>query len=167
MQNLNSDQLRKLLAKHTRKMNWLAEQNDLIVGLLAGRGLQAVSTPVIDAKKDDVLCKTTFESLRKLGEQLVSSGLVSVKVSSIEEKALTADELIAAEWWCRELSIDCAEAMISLGFSVDHPSGWDQNFPYECCFSLGFSDRVCRDSSPPSSSKQIHRIGNNFYWGAP
>ena len=42
MQNINSDQLRKRLAKHTRKMNWLAEQNDLIVATLKQRGLQAV-----------------------------------------------------------------------------------------------------------------------------
>ena len=49
MQNINSDQLRKRLAKHTRKMNWLAKQNDLIVELLAQRGLKAIEPDNNDA----------------------------------------------------------------------------------------------------------------------
>lgn len=61
MQSLNSDQLRKLLKKHTRKMNWLAEQNDLIVATLKQRGLQAV-----DPAGDDISIHPCIMQLDKL-----------------------------------------------------------------------------------------------------
>lgn len=167
MQNLNSDKLRRQLDENNAAMNKLAEDNQKIVELLAERGLQAIDATAITTKTDGALCKTTIESLRKLGEQLMSSGLVSVGIADREEDALSEQDLTVYDWWCSELSAKCAEAMINLGLSLDLPSGWEGSPPHECCFSLSFSDQVRRDSSPPPEAKQIHRRGNSFYWGAP
>ncbi len=42
MQNLNSDQLRRQLGENNAAMNILTDDNQNIVELLAGRGLQAI-----------------------------------------------------------------------------------------------------------------------------
>lgn len=150
LNNLNSDQLRKRLAKHTRKMNWLAEQNDLIVATLKQRGLQAV-----DPAGDDISIHPCIMQLDKLQS---------------EPKPLTADELKADGWWCDDVSEECANAFKSKRLRVFNSSEWGDGSEWGICsldsdgdVTRGFFDFRIRSSR----FKQIHRIGNNFYWGAP
>ena len=146
MQNINSDQLRKLLKKHTRKMNWLAEQNDLIVATLKQRGLQAV-----DPAGDDISIHHCIMQLDKLQS---------------EPKPLTADELKAGGWWCDDVSEECQRELSNRKLEFKAPR-WDGK--YHFCFMhsgrvyRGFSRELARVMC---DDKQIHRIGNNFYWGA-
>ena len=147
MQSLNSDQLRKLLKKHTRKMNWLAEQNDLIVATLKQRGLQAV-----DPAGDDISIHPCIMQLDKLQS---------------EPKPLTADELKAGGWWCADVSEECRLVFDDNG--VDSWSeSWNDNAHVHCAYNLGSDSCVLRahGSIDLKNLKQIHRIGNNFYWGA-
>ena len=160
MQSLNSDQLRKLLKKHTRKMNWLAKQNDLIVELLAERGLKA-----IEPDNNDVAIHPCVMQLDKLGEALFRA---QFEPKRREEIALTAEELKAGGWWCDDVSAECEMAFKSCGLDVVR-AGWGGIGGHigDCCI-LGHSKHVSRAwiKSIVSGEKQIHRIGNNFYWGA-
>lgn len=142
MQNLNSDQLRRLLKKHTRKMNWLAEQNDLIVATLKQRGLQAV-----DPAGDDISIHPCIMQLDKLQS---------------EPKPLTIDELKAGGWWCGDNSKQSCQLLAdftNFGITdVFHDIGGSKELV------LINTKNVINHNSECS---QIHRIGNNFYWGAP
>lgn len=148
MQSLNSDQLRKLLKKHTRKMSWLAEQNDLIVATLKQRGLQAV-----DPAGDDISIHPCIMQLDKLQS---------------EPKPLTADELKAGGWRCLDTSEACRLALESLGFKF-FAQIWDNEFD-SCGVDDCAAGTIRRWFKIPAASvlklKQIHRVGNNFYWGA-
>ena len=137
MQNINSDQLRKRLAKHTRKMNWLAKQNDLIVELLAQRGLKA-----IEPDNNDVAIHPCVMQLDKLGEALFRA---QFEPKRSEEIALTAEELKAGWWWCADVNEDCRSVLLAKGVS---------------------EAVVFRSYLRMEGLKQIHRIGNEFYWGA-
>ncbi len=144
MHNLNSDQLRSLLKNHTRKMNWLAEQNDLIVATLKQRGLQAV-----DPAGDDISIHPCIMQLDKLGR---------------EPKPLTADELKAGGWWMNSATIEDKNAFICMGVPVDGADWenpdfmvveWFRNKAFLSC-SFGVVSNV-------NKNKQIHRTGKNFY----
>ena len=158
MQNINSDQLRKRLAKHTRKMNWLAEQNDLIVATLKQRGLQAV-----EPDNNDVAIHPCVMQLDKLGEALFRT---QFEPKRREEIALTAEELKAGGWWCDDVSEECQRALSNRKLEFQSLR-WDGK--YRFCFMR--SGRVYRGlphelARVTCDEKQIHRIGNNFYWGA-
>ena len=159
MQNLNSDQLRKRLAKHTRKMNWLAKQNDLIVELLAERGLKA-----IEPDNNDVAIHPCVMQLDKLGEALFRT---QFEPKRREEIALTADELMNGEWWCADVSKECADALKSKGLRVFNSDEWMCGGTWGGCVMDDCGDGVTRCFFDFEDKKQIHRIGNHFYWGAP
>lgn len=148
MQNLNSDELRRQLDENNAAMNTLAEDNQKIVELLAERGLQA-----IDSASNDVAIHACIMQLGKLRS---------------EPKPLTADELKAGGWWCADTSDDALKAFILYGlaeYGDDMP--WDGSFDGCFIFKSGTNllDRGYKHHT--SALKQIHRIGNNFYWGAP
>ena len=158
MQNINSDQLRKRLAKHTRKMNWLAKQNDLIVELLAQRGLKA-----IEPDNNDVAIHPCVMQLDKLGEALFRTQLEPKQREEIE---LTADELMAGGWWCEDVSEECRLALVGNGVNTDEDY-WGDSRRDRCAHKSGSSLSVIRTSIRGDEIREIHRIGNNFYWGAP
>lgn len=84
---------------------------------------------------------------------------------SNEAKPLTTEELKAGGWWCAEVTEECAKVFTVKGLRVFKPSRWndeaivfykmdiDKNIVVKH-FSVGVT-RV---------SKQIHRIGIEFYW---
>ena len=143
---LNSDQLRAKLATNVRKMNRLTKQNDEIVKILKQRGLQAV-----DPAGDDISIHPCIMQLDKLQS---------------EPKPLTADELKAGGWWCADASKECANALKSKGLRVFNSSEWKDGSEW-CVCSLDSDGDVTRAPFAFSRLKQIHRIGNDFYWGAP
>lgn len=159
MQSLNSDQLRKLLKKHTRKMNWLAKQNDLIVELLAERGLKA-----IEPDNNDVAIHPCVMQLDKLGEALFRT---QFEPKRREEIALTAEELNAGGWWCADVSEECRLAFADSGTGVTSNS-WNDYARVQCAYKPDSESNVMLAHLPVDLDilKQIHRIGNNFYWGA-
>lgn len=156
---LNSDQLRAKLSKNVRKMNWLAEQNDLIVATLKQRGLQAV-----EPDNNDVAIHPCVMQLDKLGEALFRT---QFEPKRREEIALTAEELKAGGWWCADVSEECANAFKSKHLRVFNSSEWGDGSGWGRC-SLDSDGDVTRGHVDSRSSmfKQINRIGNNFYWGA-
>jgi hypothetical protein len=141
MQSLNSDQLRKLLKKHTRKMNWISEQNDLIVAMLKQRGLQPVE----------------FE---RLSDVFGAGGEIVFK-----KKPLTVDELKAGGWWMLGAARRDARAFLSLGLAVHNQGEWGLSPHWMGCCKGKLDQSVSRTES--TDGKQIHRIGDEFYWGAP
>ena len=168
MNSLNSDQLRKKLHLNTVAMNALAGFNDEIVGLLKQRGLQAV-----DADQDN-----TVEELQltdTLGEILPIDFADMLNHAPVENKSrdypLTLDELKAGGWWCADVSADCESTFADKGIRV-FAEGWDNKHrDYNACRVFGLDPVVYRSFRGPleliEKGEQIHRIGNNFYWGAP
>lgn len=160
MQNLNSDDLRKQLQENNAAMNALTEDNQKIVELLAERGLKA-----IEPDNNDVAIHPCVMQLDKLGEALFRT---QFEPKRREEIALTAEELKAGGWWCADVSAECEMAFKIRGLGVVC-AGWSGigNRNGDCCI-LGYPKLVSRAwiKSHVSGEKQIHRIGNNFYWGA-
>ena len=145
MQNLNSDQLRRQLDENNAAMNILTDDNQKIVELLAQRGLKT-----IEPDNNDVAIHPCVMQLDKLGEWLFRT---QFEPKRREEIALTAEELRAGGWWCdrtggnrgclRRKKIDYVERL-----SVD-------------------GSYVFYADNSTGDVKEIHRIGNEFYWGAP
>ena len=79
---------------------------------------------------------------------------------------LTTEELEAGGWWCDDISEECRVAFVSAGVSVAKSSWGDGNFAgyaYKLCDSE-YVRRAFHDVDP-ERFYQIHRIGNEFYWG--
>ena len=159
MQNLNSDQLRRQLDENNAAMNILTDDNQKIVELLAQRGLKA-----IEPDNNDVAIHPCVMQLDKLGEALFRT---QFEPKRREEIALTAEELKAGGWWCDDVSAECEMAFKSCGLDVVR-DGWGGIGGHigDCCI-LGHPKHVSRAwiKSIVSGEKQIHRIGNEFYWG--
>lgn len=158
MNRLDSDELRRQLSENNAAMNTLTEDNQKIVELLAQRGLKA-----IEPDNNDVAIHPCVMQLDKLGEALFRT---QFEPKRREEIALTAEELKTGGWWCADVSAECQRALSNrkLEFQAIR---WDGK--YHFCFMR--SGRVYRGLSRELArvtcdDKQIHRIGNNFYWGA-
>lgn len=151
---LNSDQLRAKLSKNVRKMNLLTEQNDEIVELLSSRGLK----PTGDA---DCLMLAA-DSFKVIG----SDGSVILQWPQKPEP-LTADELKAGGWWMASAT-EQDNLELSKLVRVDKPSVWGDGDPdaIGCAKNTGGVFRINKFYDT-DSARQIHRIGNNFYWGPP
>jgi len=78
------------------------------------------------------------------------------------DKPLTADELRAGGWWCADISEECRLVFVSKGINSWSES-WVREKPFERCYLD--SAFVMRSSNASGGFKQIHRIGNEFYWG--
>jgi len=146
MNGLDSDELRRQLSENNAAMNTLAEDNQKIVELLAQRGLQAV-----DPAGDDISIHPCIMQLDKLQS---------------EPKPLTADELKAGGWWCEDVSEECRLMFAEKGLETRYVD-WSTAAGHKYCYLAGAV--IARSSMQPcgSSIKQIHRIGNEFYWSAP
>lgn len=191
MQNLNSDQLRKLLAKHTRKMNWLSEQNDLIVELLAERGLKAIEKT---DDKERVFFADKMVLANAAGDEVFNTDWPNPFVNPDQYEAhcrmadwlsvfsedrkygipLSAEELKAGGWYLKEVTQSSWDALELYGF--ESYSGFAcKDIGLRFCgapwagFALNPSGNVARFAHKKDLSglKQIHRRGNRFYWGAP
>ena len=81
-----------------------------------------------------------------------------------EAKPLTAEELIAGGWWCADVSEECANAFKCNGLRVFNSHAWDGDGKKWISCRLSDSGNVTRGVSPLVGLKQIHRIGNEFYW---
>ena len=158
MQNLNSDDLRKQLQENNAAMNTLTEDNQKIVELLAQRGLKA-----IEPDNNDAAIHPCVMQLDKLGEALFRT---QFEPKRREEIALTAEELKAGGWWCADVSGECAAAFESKSINVYNSEAWGtaRRGWSGCLFSCG---EAARTVGIEGGEKQIHRIGNEFYWGAP
>ena len=82
-----------------------------------------------------------------------------------EDKPLTADELKAGGWWCADVSEECRLVIADSGIGVTGYS-WDDNARVQCAYKLDSESNVLRahHSVDLDILKQIHRIGNEFYW---
>lgn len=81
-----------------------------------------------------------------------------------EEVPLTSDELKAGGWWCADTSEDALKAFILYGLETDDDLPWDGSF-YGCFIYEGGRNLLDRGYEHHTSAlKQIHRIGNEFYW---
>ncbi len=183
MQNLNSDDLRRKLDENNESMNTLADDNQRIVELLAQRGLKAIEKTadedlVFSADKmilfnadgaevfntdwpNPLVNPDQYEAHRRMAEWV--SKFQKVREDRVP---LTADELKAGGWWCADVSGECAAAFESKSINAYNSEAWGTARPgwAGCLFSGG---EVARTMSIEGGEKQIHRIGNEFYWGAP
>lgn len=83
-----------------------------------------------------------------------------------EAKPLTAEELKSGGWWCKDVSSDCANALESKGLRVFNSSKWgDDGCWGSCGMDVNGDGDVTRGFFDDGDDKQIHRIGNEFYWG--
>lgn len=82
-----------------------------------------------------------------------------------EAKPLTAEELKAGGWWCADTSEDAIKAFLSLGFKDEGNVPWDGSY-YGCFIYESGCKLIDRGGVHHTVAlKQIHRIGNEFYWG--
>lgn len=76
---------------------------------------------------------------------------------------LTVDELKAGGWWMASANKGDARAFIETGIAVFNAHDWCGSIWQGC--TLDDNGQVSRCSI--QGENQIHRIGNNFYWGEP
>ena len=143
MQNLNSDQLRRQLDENNAAMNTLADNNQKIVELLSLRGLKA-----INSSSDLAEIRALLEPERRA------------------DTPLTTDELLTGGWWCADVSEECANTFKSKYLRVFNSSEWGDDSEWGGCL-LDDDGHVTRGFTDSEYRKQIHRIGGDFYWGAP
>ncbi|MDM1697136.1 hypothetical protein HX099_10775 [Thiopseudomonas alkaliphila] len=142
MQNLNSDKLRRQLDENNAAMNKLAEDNQKIVELLASRGLQAIN---------------------------YSSDLAEIRLL-LERRAdvpLTTGEVKAGGWWCAEAGKEVEQELARRNVIIISKK-WRQKTHIYGCMSV--HPRIASQFVEPEWAarlRQIHRIGSEFYWGAP
>lgn len=79
-------------------------------------------------------------------------------------KPLTIEELMAGGWWCADVSKDCANAFKSKNFRVFNSFDWRPDGAWSGC-TLDDDGDVVREFFGFTGNKQIHRVGNEFYWG--
>ncbi|HRN97559.1 MAG TPA: hypothetical protein PLZ58_03895 [Candidatus Saccharibacteria bacterium] len=83
-----------------------------------------------------------------------------------EAKALTIKELMKGGWWCSDVSEDCANAFKSKNLRVFNSSEWGDGEPWgSCALDSDGDGEVTRGFFDVGDNNQIHRIGNEFYWG--
>ena len=82
---------------------------------------------------------------------------------SDEAKPLTTEELKAGGWWCADVSNDCAKAFESKSLRVFNAPEWGDDGGWGNC-GLDDDGDVTRGFYDLGGKKQIHRIGNQFFW---
>lgn len=82
-----------------------------------------------------------------------------------EAKPLTAEDLKAGGWWCADVSKECADAFKSKGLRVLNSDKWTGDGEHSGCAMDDCGSGVTRCFFDFIGLKQIHRIGNEFYWG--
>ena len=78
-----------------------------------------------------------------------------------EAKPLTADELKAGGWWCADVSEACRLAFVEKGLDP-WSKPWSGETEFARCYLAGTI--VLRSTVVAAGLKQIHRIGNEFFW---
>lgn len=143
---LNSDQLRDLLTKNDASVKRLLEENTLIRSILAQRGFSIIE-PV------------------KRSAPMAGIEISQRYILDDDPAQLTQDELKAGGWWLEAATnIDVIE-ISNKGIDVYFKSKWPvQGYPHAVMDRSG-SITPCKKK--PDGAKQIHRVGNKFYWGAP
>lgn len=76
-------------------------------------------------------------------------------------KPLTAEELKAGGWRCGDVSEECRLVFASKGVYARNDD-WSNEEKYKCCYISRAV--VFRSYSRMEGLKQIHRVGNEFYW---
>lgn len=92
----------------------------------------------------------------------------SVRIDCGDKQPLTVEELKAGGWWCGDISADSEKAFKRHGFGVIR-SGWEGNQSHtgDCCIlSNRAENSIARVwfKSGIDDLKQIHLIGNQFFW---
>lgn len=80
-----------------------------------------------------------------------------------EAKPLAVGELMAGGWWCADVSEDCANAFKSKHLRVFNAPEWGNGQPWGSC-ALDSDGEVTRGFFDVGGNKQIHRVGNQFFW---
>ena len=144
-------------------MNEITEEIKLTVNLM--------SSDIDDGAHGEL--QNHLYSLLEMKRNELQRRLVECKIEYVaqdpmpckRDKPLTAEELMAGKWWCADTSEDCRIALESHGFKF-FVGNWDGEL--EACFvSSREVDKISRGSETLATSrklKQIHRIGNEFYW---
>lgn len=76
---------------------------------------------------------------------------------------LTAEELKAGSW-CVDVSEECMKALVEKGL-VERYTDWSIVEGYKYCNLLGYITVMTPTMAHNAALKQIHLIGNEFYWG--
>ena len=97
-------------------------------------------------------------------ELLRSRALAPIDVD--DKVALTFDELKAGGWWMANPNQQDGDSLRLKGLKVHNRSNWDKG-SWRCCLFCAGKKEITRSDTDVSEMKQIHRIGNEFYWGAP
>lgn len=79
------------------------------------------------------------------------------------DKPLTVEELKAGEWWCDDVSEGCQMVFAEKGLKTKSPQ-WSSEEGYKYCYLSGSIIRRSDVQVSSSTLKQIHRIGDEFYW---
>lgn len=183
MQNINSDQLRRQLDENNAAMNTLADNNQKIVELLAQRGLKAIEKT---AGEDLVCCADRMIIHNAGGAEVFNTDWPNPLVNPDQYEArrrmaewvseftkvredrmpLTTEELKNGGWWCDDVSEECRLAFVDNGLDTRSADwSWSGEDEYKYCYLSGIV--ITRTRTQVHEKKQIHRIGNHFYWGAP
>lgn len=89
----------------------------------------------------------------------------SEPVTHDEAKPLTTEEIMAGGWWCADVSEECRLAFTDSGVGVAC-NRWDENANVQCAYKSNSEKNVllAHVAVDLDTLKQIHRVGNYFYW---
>ena len=121
--------------------------------------------------ENNAAMNTLTEDNQKIVELLADRGLRAVEPISqpLKKNRVTLGEILAGGWWCAQSGKLTEELIRSAGLTLLCSA---QSYVSDAGIGLMSSELSRLARRMPVSEinnahlKQIHRIGNNFYWGA-
>ena len=129
--------------------------------------LQSHLCSLLEIKRNELqqrLVERTWAEPVMYGQSPYKSAKLDMQIVGEAMLPLTAEELKAGGWRCSDISEACRLTFYEKGIGA-RSIGWSTDAGYKYCYLSG--SIIVRSSMQPgeSSLKQIHRIGNEFYWG--
>lgn len=101
------------------------------------------------------------DDTQQYSEAMLSAALSHHK--AMEDRPLTVVELMEGGWWCTDVSKECAIALKSKYLRVSNADDWMPDGIWHGCVMNEYGV-IVRGFFEFKGKKQIHRIGNEFYW---
>lgn len=165
LSDLSSDAMLKRFNSNQDEIVRLTLENNELVALVRANGFLILDTDrAARAAASEVKQEPAIHEPRHAFE----GDWKPVDASSDNVKPLTSEELRAGGWWMRSATGEDGKNLLAKGVAVCNRSLWDDGdedvigcaLEGEGAFRINKYYRF-RDS------KQIHRKGGDFYWGAP
>lgn len=165
LSDLSSDAMLKRFNSNQDEIVRLTLENNELVALVRANGFFILDTDrAARAAADEVKQVPVIHEPRHAFE----GDWKPVDASSDNVKPLTTGDLRAGGWWMRSATVEDGRKLLAKGVPVCNRSLWDDG-DEDVIGCASESEGVFRINKYYRfrDSKQIHRKGGDFYWGAP